>query len=351
MGETLYKHLLLDPSDVRWWAFVESNPQANAFHHPAWINLLAECYGYRPLVLTVCDATGSIGAGLPIMEINSSLTGRRWVSLPFTDHCAPLYRDCESLDQLIRELVRLYQDGGAPRIEVRWDLVHPAIQTHSPYVLHTLRLDADAARVADHFDRTHRQNIRAAEKSQIYVQWGKQLKDLRAYFNLQLETRHRQGIPSQPWRYFKALASVLFEEGLGSVLLAYKDGQCLAGIVLLHWQRTLIGKYAASREESLKLRPNHLLIWTAIRWGCEHGYTVFDMGRTDLENAGLRRFKRGWGAEETPLTYSTLFAQASRPMTSRLMTSKLMPILQTVIRKSPLWVCRVLGELLYEQVG
>jgi len=78
---------------------------------------------------------------------------------------------------------------------------------------------------------------------------------------------------------------------------------------------------------------------------------VFDMGRTDLENAGLRRFKRGWGAEETPLTYSTLFAQASRPMTSRLMTSKLMPILQTVIRKSPLWVCRVLGELLYEQVG
>lgn len=345
------KHQLLDPSDAGWCAFVHSNPHANAFHHPAWIKLLAECYGYHPFILTVCDAAGRIGAGMPMMEVRSLLTGKRWVSLPFTDYCAPLYRDGECLNQLVEQVVQLYRGGRTPRIEVRWDLSHPSVQTYWPYVLHTLGLDSDAERVAHHFDRVHRQNIRTAEKNQVHVEWGTQLKDMCEYYNLQLETRRRKGLPSQPWRYFKSLASVLFDKGLGSVLLAYKDDQCLAGVVLLHWQRTIICKYAASREESLKLRPNNLLFWTAIRWGCENGYTLFDMGRTDLENTGLRKFKSGWGAEETPLAYSTLAARTLLPSTSTLMANRLMPMLQTVIRSSPLWVCRAMGELLYKHAG
>jgi hypothetical protein len=77
-----------------------------------------------------------------------------------------------------------------------------------------------------------------------------------------------------------------------------------------------------------------------------YGYTVFDLGRTELENAGLQRLKKGWGAEEMPLTYSILSAQAPQAM-----TGKLMPIMQTFIRNSPLWVCRVAGELLYKHFG
>jgi len=85
--------LLMVPSDERWVAFVNSIPNANIFHHPAWIGLMAECYGYRPFVVALCDEKGEITAGLPLMEVNSWLTGRRWVSLPFTDHCHPLSSD------------------------------------------------------------------------------------------------------------------------------------------------------------------------------------------------------------------------------------------------------------------
>ena len=41
------KILQLDPSDKSWGAFVDSIPQANIFHHPAWANVLTECYGYQ----------------------------------------------------------------------------------------------------------------------------------------------------------------------------------------------------------------------------------------------------------------------------------------------------------------
>ena len=142
------------------------------------------------------------------------------------------------------------------------------------------------------------------------------------------------------------LGSALIEKGLGFVLLAYKDDECLAAAIFLHWHRTLTYKYGASAIDGLNLRPNNLLFWTAIRWGCENGYTLFDMGKTDLANTGLRAFKSGWGANEMPLTYSTLPAEPPRSM-----TGKLMPVMQTVICHSPAWVCRLAGELLYKHFG
>jgi CelD/BcsL family acetyltransferase involved in cellulose biosynthesis len=341
------KHVLLDASDELWVAFAASSPRANIFHHPAWMNLLAECYGYRPFVVAVRNADGKICAGLPMMEVNSRLTSRRWVSLPFTDHCEPLYNDYQSLNQLTEALAHLYQDGSTPRIELRWAFpTHPAIQSYSHYVLHTLKLDADAKLVASRFRRTNRQSIRAAEDRGVRIEWGEKLEHLQAFYRLQLDTRRRKGIPVQPWRFFDLLRRRIIEQGLGFILLAYKEDQCLAAGVFLHWQQTLTYKYAASRTDGLNLRPNNLMLWTAIRWGCENGYTLLDMGRTDIPNTGLRNFKNGWGTEEVPLIYSTL--PATPP---QLMTGKLMRVMQTVIRNSPVWVCRAAGELLYGHVG
>jgi lipid II:glycine glycyltransferase (peptidoglycan interpeptide bridge formation enzyme) len=163
---------------------------------------------------------------------------------------------------------------------------------------------------------------------------------------MQLATRRRKGLPVQPRKFFELLQEYVLAKGLGFVLLAYKDQECLAGGLFLHWQRTLTYKYAASSGEEQQYRPNNLLTWTAIRWGCENGYQLFDLGRTELDNAGLRRFKKGWGALEESLTYSTM---SSRPLKQS--TRKLEQLLHSVIQHSPPWVCRISGELLYRHVG
>jgi hypothetical protein len=341
------KYLFLDPSDERWVAFTASKPQANIFHHPAWTKLLADCYGYRPFVVAVRDSNDNICAGLPMMELGGLLTGRRWISLPFTDHCAPLHHSVGSQSYLLTSLVHLSQDHSTPKIELRCEFPpHPAIRLCSHQVLHTLPLCPDSDSVAARFHSTHRRNIRVAQKRGVRIEWGEQRTHMEAFYRLHLQTRRRQGIPIQPWRFFDILESDLIEKGLGFVLLAHKDDECLAAAVFLHWQHTLTYKYGASAADGLNLRPNNLLFWTAIRWGCEHGYTLFDMGRTDLANTGLRAFKSGWGADEMPLAYSTLSTEPSRPM-----ADKLMPIMHTVIRSSPLWVCRAMGKLLYKHFG
>jgi CelD/BcsL family acetyltransferase involved in cellulose biosynthesis len=331
------------PDDKHWMEFVALNPQATVFHHPAWLKPLAECYGFRPFIIAVSDSGGRVLAGLPVMEIRSPMTGRRWVSLPFTDYCPPLYDDLDALVQLTQDLAFLYQTHKVPRIEIRWELPDfPPIQSYPAYYLHGVKLVSDSQVVLKRFERTHRQNIGTAENRGVHIERGTESEHLHRFYQLQLETRRRKGLPVQPRKFFDLLGKQILAQGLGFILLAYKDTQCLAGGFFMNYQQTLTYKYAASSGEDQQYRPNNLLSWTAMRWGCENGYTVFDLGRTELENAGLRRFKKGWGAKETPLTYSMLST-----MPPKKNNGKLKSIMEKVIQKTPPWVCRVTGELLY----
>ena len=128
------------------------------------------------------------------------------------------------------------------------------------------------------------------------------------------------------------------------MLLAYKEEQPIAAAVFLHFNRTLTYKYGASDPTFWKLRPNHAIFWHAIQWGCEHGYEIFDWGKTDMDNQGLRDFKLGWGSQEQILHYSVL---ADRAPVTKLSSGSNQRLMASVIQNSPAWVCRMIGELLY----
>ena len=70
------KHILLEPTDPRWMDFIQTCPDANIFHHPAWIALMQACYGYSSSIVALTDAEGDLCAGLPFMKVNSWLTGK-----------------------------------------------------------------------------------------------------------------------------------------------------------------------------------------------------------------------------------------------------------------------------------
>jgi hypothetical protein len=338
---------LIAPSDSRWMDFINSCSETNIFHHPSWMELMFKCYGYSPAILAVFDEIGGIRAGLPIMMVKSPFSGQRWVSLPFSDYCNPLYRDDSALETLTQQLVLTYQENRLDKLEVRWILPECAnVERVSEFVLHTIKLDPDPEQIAKRFKRTHLQNIHTAEERGVKVEFGNKLDHLKVFYDLQLETRKRHGVPAQPWKYFELLWQYIVEPGMGFVLLARKDDEYIAGMVYLSWGKNLIAKYAASREDSFNLRPNNLLFWEGIRWGCRNGFKVFDMGRTELENEGLRNFKSRWGAVEEPLYYSII---ASKPY--KLANDRLEHMMHSVIKKSPQWVCKLSGELLYRYVG
>lgn len=338
---------IIDLADSEWAQWLNEQPTANIFHHPAWSEVITVCYGYRACGLVVRDKHGKITAGLPLMAVKGLTSGQRWVSLPFTDHCAPLYSNADALAELLQQLPAQFRQQPHDHLELRWNL--PDLPGGSPFtehVLHQMNLPGDPAIARSRLHATHRRNIKTAESRGVRVEQGCSETFLRAYYHLHLLTRKRQGMPSQPWKFFRLLGNRLLERDLGFVLLAWHGETCVAGALFLKWQNTLMYKYGASDLDQSQLRANNLVMWSAIRWGCENGWSVFDLGRSDNANESLRKFKSGWGAQETPLVYTQITRQPKKENPSMLRS-----LVQRAIRVSPVWVSQLTGQLLYRYFG
>jgi CelD/BcsL family acetyltransferase involved in cellulose biosynthesis len=346
----LHRLETLGLDDARWLAYVQSHPDASPFHHPSWAELLADCYGFRAFAVAALDQ-GEVAAGLPMIEIRAPLRGRRWVSLPFTDFCPPLLGPYGSLE-FAGALERLRHQAGVSQLELRGLLDAPAARAETVGYHHVLPLQRDQDRLFATFRKSRVQrHIRQAERfvssDQLAIRRADDESDLtEVFYELHVETRRRLGVPVQPRRFFRLLWERMIEPGLGFVLLAYAEGKPAGGAVFLTHGRTMVYKFGASRRDVQQLRPNHLLLWSAIREACESSLDVFDFGRTDLDGESLREFKLGWGTVETPLVYTQLGPRPARRGTGRLGAA-----LATTIRHSPPAVCRTIGELLYKHAA
>jgi CelD/BcsL family acetyltransferase involved in cellulose biosynthesis len=337
----------LPVTDPRWAAFVVARREALAFHTPAWAELLADCYGYRPFVLAVMDGD-HVAAGVPVIEVPTlRARRRRWISLPFTDACAPLLTPFIGSDGFAAALDGARSAAGIDTFEVRAPA--PAMRNahrQCDAVTHTTPLSAKADDLRVRFHRSQVQrNIRRAEReSKVTIRRGDRRADLtRAFYHLHAQTRRRLGMPVQPRRFFEALWSHVLAAGHGWLLLAETaDHTPVAGAVFLRGTSTITYKYGASDAAFWGLRPNHLLFWHALRGAGEDGYESFDWGRTDLADRSLRSFKSGWAAEESSLVYTTFADAVPRRGSGRVLAAA-----RVVFRRSPAFGCRLAGELLY----
>lgn len=339
-GRTLIRLSLNDP---RWREFVARATSATPFHDPSWAALLGDTYGYAAFALAVADTSGGLAAGAPFLEVMSVTRRRRWVSLPFTDECGLLANDDRASGILVEAIADAQRTGHTPGVEIRGSVDGFGWSTGADAVIHKLTLDSELERVRAGFSRSQViRNIARAEREGVTVRRATEPRDLDAFYRLHTGTRRRQGVPVQPRRFFELIWSRLVAAGTAHILLAEAEGQAVAGALFLTDARTTIYKFGASDVEKLRLRPNHLIFWTAVQDACLAGHRVFDFGRTDLNNEGLRAFKRSWGAIELPLRYSTLergAAAATDGLASR--------ALSFAIRRGPAWMCRGTGEALY----
>ncbi len=337
--------------DPRWTTFVESHPDASPFHHPSWARLLEECYGFKSFAVAALDGDVVL-AGVPMLEVSGHRRRRRrWVSLPFTDYCPPL-RGAPGSCELAGALERLRTRAGVARLELRGPLEGPGIRAETVAYRHVLPLDRDSDRLFATFKKSRVQRgVRQAEgfvaSGLLAVTRAECESDLsEVFYDLHVSTRRRLGVPVQPRRFFRLLWRRMLESGRGFALLARSEGRSVAGAVFLFDGRTMVYKFGASERDAQRLRPNHLLMWSAIREASERGLDVFDFGRTDLNGESLREFKLGWGTSEGPIVYSYLGSESGHRGRGRAAAA-----LAPLIRHSPPLVCRTIGDLFYKRAA
>jgi len=341
--------VLLDPlADPRWERLLRRAPQACAFHHPRWLGLLHAQYRYPMTACAVAGDDGELLAGLPVARVESRLTGRRLVALPFSDHCAALVADGApqgTAAALGAALADLHRRAGL-RLELRGaDAPHGAADG-ARYHHHVLPLEPDAAAVERRFRRSQvLRGVRRALREGLEAEPRTDVAALEAFYRLHVATRARLGVPTQARRFILRFAEP-FRAGLGFTLVVRRDERPVAAAVFLAFGGVLTYKYGASDARFLATRPNNLLFLEAIRWGCRHGMRALDLGRTDWGHESLRAFKLAWGSEERELRYRVLGRPGGGGATARSERA-----LGAVLRRSPPVASRVVGELLYRHVG
>jgi len=348
-------HEIKPLTDPRWADFVEKHPRSSVFHTKPWMEALQRTYGYELIALTTSRPDERLCNAMVFCEVRSVFTGRRLVSLPFSDHCEPLSGGPKELSELLSAL-----DGRLRRDHLRYVEIRPiarinestkSFHSEFSYSLHQLDLSPDIDSLYRNFHKSSTQRkIQRAEREGLTYEEGASRALLNTFCQLHLDTRQRQGIPPQPKQWFENLIA-RFGNAL-KIRVASKDKRPIAAILTIQRRETLLYKYGASDTRFNSLGGTHLLFWRSIQEAKREGLHVFDLGRSNTENHGLATFKERWGAKHSMLYYSRYTTSAESKANYRLDGPDWQSALsKRVLACVPRSLWYGIGELLYKHIG
>lgn len=341
---------ILNPVNYPSWdEIVLSHPEYSFFHSASWARVLYESYGYSPLYFTVLR-DGAISSLVPVMEVKSFITGKRGVSLPFSDYCEPIASDEAEFKELFESLVKFGRQSDWKYLEIRGsnDFISrmPHCSYHHGHVVDlTKGVDDIFAGLRDSTAR----NIKKALREGVRVDFSSSADSLDTYYRLHCLTRRKHGLPPQPERFFKKIQEHVILRGLGVVALARSGERAIAGAVYLGLGKKAVYKFGASDSAYQRLRAFNLVMWEGIRWLSGEGFESLCLGRTEPENHGLMQFKSGWGARERTIRYYRY--DTSKNIFVAELSKSIRGSHTSLLSRMPVAVLKPLGSLLYRHVG
>jgi CelD/BcsL family acetyltransferase involved in cellulose biosynthesis len=344
----------VDPlRDRRWQSLVEQHPHASVYHTVEWLRALHRTYKYEPVAFTDSPPTSDLKRAMLFCGIRSWLTGRRVVSLPFSDYCTPLCDGGSDFGSLIVPLQ-------ATRVNRRWKYleIRPAsgefdgtaeklgFGTVGKYILHCLDLEPSAEEI---FRRLHKDSVqrrvRHAERVGVVELSEKSPRFLKDFYQLLVRTRARHNLPPQPYAWFRNLV-----DGMGSALdlrIAYMEQIPVAAVLILHFKDKSYYKYGCSDERFHHLGSIPFLLWRAILNAKSIGSRTFDLGRTAVDQHGLLEFKKHWAPVSGSSTY---WKFPPGPSLSSSLGWNL-NFVKSVCAYVPTRLLRIAGTALYRHIG
>jgi hypothetical protein len=345
----------IDPTqDARWDEFVGKHPKASVFHTVGWLKALQRTYGYDPIAFTTSPPTGELKNGLVFCRIKSWLTGRRLVSLPFSDHCEPLCDSAEDMSFMLRYLQTTLEHQEWKYLEIRpinanlsqmGDGI--AFVPAATHFLHILDLHRNLADLFQSLDKDSVQRrVQRAQRAGLVEKCGRSEDLLKDFYALFVITRGRHRLPPSPYAWFRNL--IRFQGEALEIRLAYNDEIPVAAILTLRFRDVVYYKYGCSDTQFNKFGAMPWLLWNAAAAAKSNGAIEFDMGRTEEGDAGLLAFKNHWVPHPKQLVYWR-YPQNSRAFDS--IHGWKLKAAQRAFSHMPSGLLTITGELLYRHIG
>jgi hypothetical protein len=332
----------LEQARAEWDSLAGWHPDATLYHSAPWLEVLRRAFGVRPSVAIVGDS-GSTRAACLLAPGGNPLR-RSLISLPFSDFCPPLAVNDSARDSLLSSLAVIRNE---PRLEIRgaaavypWNVLHH-------FQRWTLDLSRPFSAIEKAADREVRRHLRRAREAGVSVECSRGAEAMDCFSNLQLESRRRLGVPSQPLKFFRTVHEVFAQRDSIEVWFALHQGERIAAVVVLRDGDDLHAKWSA-RAAGSPDGSSHLIFMSIAEQHAQHASSL-DFGRTDSRNRGLSRFKRELGATAIDLPYS-YFPQMPNVTSAENLTG-VWQTASSVWRKLPLPVARVLNNVSYRYLA
>lgn len=300
---------LTEKNEHEWGEFIQNSKEGIIYHTLEWKQVLEETYNYRPYYF-IATEDNQIQGILPLFQVKSFITSNRLVSLPFSYLGGPLATSGEVMEKLIKAAKTKANELGCRYLELKMqqDLSGEVISRTDMledkyYISSILKLANNPDEIWDKLHKNSiRRSVKKARSHDVEVRAADSVQDLKSFYNLNVKTRKKHGVPAQPFRFFEKIWEKMYP-GFMNLLLAEYNNEIIAAILLFTFKDTLLYAYGASDDKFLYLRPNNLLLWSAIESGCNSNLHFFDFGRTSRDEKGLLSFKERWNTENHEITY------------------------------------------------
>lgn len=309
------------------------------YHTQYWHDFLKKTFGWKTKAVVVYQ-NNKLKLFLPYLSKYRYFLYKKNISLPFSHKVAVAYD---------KEYKDLLKSISLPLNNIE---IHDEVKHHEFYYRHDndiTKLDLSNYECEDTlFKSFHYKSIRyminRAKKQDFEILNTPTQETINSFYSLELETRHRQGAPIYPVRFFENLFNIVPNDMLSIFVVKYNN-KPIAGSIFFHYNNETVYAYSASVSDRdiKKLGANELTLWNGIQTAYRKGHKSFDFGTTPIHLQGLKKYKEKWNGESYPLFYS-YFNKKKQKDISR--TGDAVSLVSTVLRNMPITMFKHISPVL-----
>jgi FemAB-related protein (PEP-CTERM system-associated) len=272
----------------------------SVFHRPAWLRAIERGTGQRARGL-LAEKGGAITGWLPLTEVHSPVFGRMLASSGFAVEggaLAPREATAVALCRAAEEYaLRLscttveLRGGPAPSTWTR--------RTDSHCGFAWQLADEDEAQLLA-IPRKQRAEVRKGLEQDLEVGVGTAADDRAAHYAVYAESVRNLGTPVFP----RALFAAVLDELDADVLTVRRRGVPVASVLSLYHGDAVLPYWGGGTQAARGLRANDRMYFELMLHARARGCARFDFGRSKT-GSGAYSFKKNWGFEPEPLSYSS----------------------------------------------
>jgi FemAB-related protein (PEP-CTERM system-associated) len=294
----------------------------------------------------LAERGGEIAGVLPLVHVRSRLFGNALISTAFCVHGGPLGGDDGIRDMLEQRAIELAERVDADYIEFRGP--HTAGNQWQKradlYVSFRRPIDHDLDKAMLAIPRKQRAMIRKGAKLGLQSEIDRKVD---RFYDVYATSQRNLGTPVLAKRYFQSLKDVFAEDC--EITTIVENGRHVSSVLSFYFRGAVLPHYGGGTSHARTIAANDFMYWEVMRRAHARHSLWFDFGRSKV-NSGSFAFKKNWGFEPEPMTYSYYLRRLKRLPDINPSNPKYRTFI-SLWKRLPVPVSKLIGPVIARSIG